>query len=476
MKRVLGLDLGTDSIGWALLDVPENGDEGGRIVALGTRVFSAGAEVRGVTATTKAAERRLKRSMRRQTERRRRRKALLRAEFASVDLLPEDERSLEALFALDPALLADRAMMEKITLHEFGRILYNMTTRRGFLSLRSGGAAVGGDDGEKGADAEGFRHWRQRLDIELRFDELWGAQAPHHPGTLTNTLRDGARGRQTYPVAPVGRDDYRPPGSWPIAEFGVHGLVFFQRAVYWHKGTVGTCLLTGEPRIERADRLAQRFKILQTLANIRVYDCPGGRFLDDDERSRLFDVLWAQKTVGFGKVRKTLRITGDIRISHEQADGDTLEGNETDAALKKSGAKGSIGPRYAELSEEIRDRIVSVLLDTGRPEDLHSRLVALGLTSDEADRALKTGLPRGRDRFSRTALEKLIPEVEQGYKLNARAGEESAIARTGFIQTHERNARDGRKSVYLERVPDVTNPIVRATLNLTLTGFTPAVG
>ena len=38
MKRILGLDLGTNSIGWAVVDEAENIDEKSSIVKLGVRV------------------------------------------------------------------------------------------------------------------------------------------------------------------------------------------------------------------------------------------------------------------------------------------------------------------------------------------------------------------------------------------------------------------------------------------------------
>ena len=38
MKRILGLDLGTNSIGWALVNEAENKDERSSIVKLGVRV------------------------------------------------------------------------------------------------------------------------------------------------------------------------------------------------------------------------------------------------------------------------------------------------------------------------------------------------------------------------------------------------------------------------------------------------------
>ena len=58
MQRVLGLDIGTNSVGWSVIDVPGSGDESGEVIALGSRVFPEGAEQSGSALVTKGADRR----------------------------------------------------------------------------------------------------------------------------------------------------------------------------------------------------------------------------------------------------------------------------------------------------------------------------------------------------------------------------------------------------------------------------------
>ena len=147
MKRTLGLDLGTASVGWALLDVPDEGEAGGQIIALGARIFAEGARTSGGISQTPTQERRQARSMRRQTRRRAERKGTLRREFASAGLLPGDDVAVNDIFRLDPAdLLARSAAGDRLDSHEIGRLFYWMAFRRGFLSLRKGGAVIEEDD------------------------------------------------------------------------------------------------------------------------------------------------------------------------------------------------------------------------------------------------------------------------------------------------------------------------------------------
>ena len=73
MKKILGLDLGTNSIGWAVVNESENSDEKSSIVRLGVRVNPLTVDEqtnfeKGKSITTNA-DRTQKRSMRRNLQR-----------------------------------------------------------------------------------------------------------------------------------------------------------------------------------------------------------------------------------------------------------------------------------------------------------------------------------------------------------------------------------------------------------------------
>ena len=73
MKKILGLDLGSNSIGWALVNEAENSDEVSSIIKLGVRVNPLTVDEmqnfeKGKSITTNA-DRTLKRSMRRNLQR-----------------------------------------------------------------------------------------------------------------------------------------------------------------------------------------------------------------------------------------------------------------------------------------------------------------------------------------------------------------------------------------------------------------------
>ncbi len=137
MKYVLGLDLGTHSAGWAVVEI----DEGGNPVALkdaGVRIFEAPVEPR--TKLPKNAARRTARQHRKQLARKKQRRLLLLSILQANGLLPSDPIELEALLlndeTLNPYHLRAQGLDSQLAAHEFGRVLFHLNQRRGFKSNR----------------------------------------------------------------------------------------------------------------------------------------------------------------------------------------------------------------------------------------------------------------------------------------------------------------------------------------------------
>ena len=165
MAKILGLDLGTNSIGWALID-----DKLNKIIGMGSRVFPVGVDNLGdgEGELSKNASRNGARGIRRQFFRKKLRKKILLKELASINMCPLtnenfDEwkntkkcptQKLAAWFPLNPYELRDRALHEKLSFEEIGRIFYHLIQRRGFLS---NSRSAGKDDGTifKGNAKEG---------------------------------------------------------------------------------------------------------------------------------------------------------------------------------------------------------------------------------------------------------------------------------------------------------------------------------
>ena len=461
MKRVLGLDLGTNSIGWAVIDCPSEDDPVdtvGSVVAMGSRVYTQGAEEDGKALTTPAKERRQKRSMRRQIQRRARRRQRIRSEITELGLLPEDQAEFDRLMDVNPHGLLDRsAAGEQLSLREVGRVVYWFSSKRGFSSLRSEGANLTDDDDDRAARTR-YRHPQVHAETgeivnEGQEDVLVGflrQQAVHYPDLITDRLIFGARGKLTYPVRPIKRDKYLSDGSW-LDEFGIHGLVFFQRSVYWDEKTIGKCSLDPEQggvRALRADRLAQKFRVWKVIVDFRVGN--PGVALDEKHRRELHEILMNQGSVTFGVVRKELGLAEDAPINFERSRREGLKGNETDAAMRKAIGKEA----WAALDEDHRDRLVHLLLgDAQEPQVKASLAKEYGLDDAQISGCLDARFPGGRAMYGKRTLRRLLAVMPD------HDTERDTIDAAGY-----RTPEEVRKERPVDLV-EIANPLVRQTLS-----------
>ncbi|MFY7874133.1 MAG: type II CRISPR RNA-guided endonuclease Cas9, partial [Pirellula sp.] len=164
-KRTLGLDLGPNSIGWALVE--ECSDEkSGKLIDMGVRVFTEGLDAFDTAKeSSRNEQRRVARGMRRQTARRRKRRKAITEALTSVGLWPASKEQREVWIQKNPYELRAKAVSgTKLEPFEIGRTLLNLAKRRGFLSNRKTDAA--------GKEAEGLLH-------EIQENETKRVQSGH---------------------------------------------------------------------------------------------------------------------------------------------------------------------------------------------------------------------------------------------------------------------------------------------------------
>lgn len=161
MTKVLGIDTGTNSLGWAIV---ERTDEGNRLIEKGVSIFQEGVKVEKGIESSKAAERTGHRALRVQYYRRKLRKIrLLRIlsdhhlcpplspsdlsqwrlhkRYPQSELLMQWQRT-DDLLGVNPYSYRHRCLHERLDLSDpaqryiLGRALYHICQRRGFLSNR----------------------------------------------------------------------------------------------------------------------------------------------------------------------------------------------------------------------------------------------------------------------------------------------------------------------------------------------------
>lgn len=216
MKKILGLDLGTTSIGWALVNEAESRSEVSEILKTGVRVIplttDEESDFKKGKSSSVNADRTLKRGARRNLQRyKKRRKVLVellkKAKLISNDsvLTEEGKKTTHSLWAL-----RDKAATEKITLEDFARVLLAINKKRGYKSNRKAkdegdGQAIDGievamqlyESGQTpGVYAlnklkEGKKHLPDfyRSDLYAEFDRVWEQQKTYYPTLLTDELK-----------------------------------------------------------------------------------------------------------------------------------------------------------------------------------------------------------------------------------------------------------------------------------------------
>lgn len=136
MKNILGLDLGSSSIGWSV--IRENSEEQ-ELVAMGSRVVSlTAAELSSFTqgnGVSINSQRTQKRTQRKGYDRYQLRRTLLRNKLDTLGMLPDD--SLSYLPKLQLWGLRAKAVTQRIELNELGRVLLHLNQKRGYKSIKS---------------------------------------------------------------------------------------------------------------------------------------------------------------------------------------------------------------------------------------------------------------------------------------------------------------------------------------------------
>lgn len=430
----LSLDLGTNSLGWCVLDLDRDGRPKG-IRRLGVRIFTDGRNPQDKNSL--AVARRIARQMRRRRDRALVRRTRLMAALIRFGLMPADRAARKALERLDPLDLRARGLTERLEPHEIGRALFHLNQRRGFKAMRGTGdeeeagkirTAIGRLEvrmEEAGAPTLGaFFQWlradgrsvRARLTgrgakaeypfyparpmLEEEFDALWAAQARHHPDLLTEEARATLR-RRIFHQRPL-----KPP-------------------------PVGKCsLFPDDPRAPRALPSAQRFRLCSELANLRIIAPDRSeRPLTIGERDLILRAAKAKptkKAITFKDIRKVLKLGSDVEFSHESTRRPELATDETAALLSD---KKRFGPRWARLTLAEQDELVERLLSETDEGKLIDWLAARwDLEPEAAARVADAPLPDFHLRIGRRALAALLPVLET-------------------------QARDGRPIRYDEAVP-----------------------
>lgn len=133
MRYRLALDLGSTSLGWAMIRLSAD-NAPCAIIKAGARIFSDGRNPKD--GSSLAVTRRDARAMRRRRDRLLKRKARMMRALIAHGFFPRDTAERKALETLNPYTLRAKGLDDALAPAEFGRALFHINQRRGFKSNR----------------------------------------------------------------------------------------------------------------------------------------------------------------------------------------------------------------------------------------------------------------------------------------------------------------------------------------------------
>ncbi len=289
MRLIYGLDLGVSSIGWAVIMIDEDGKY--KIAGMGSRIIpyadKEGDEFGKGTGESVNQQRTTDRTARKGLDRYQLRRKYLHQILKENEMQPGN--SLMQLSALGLLGLRSKAVTDKISLNELGRIWLHLNQRRGYKhgaeessvdkKQRDWVAAINNRyatiQGKQTIGQYFFqelkRHQEEKIYYRIKeqifprqayveeFDTIWETQAKFYPQVLTESLKEKLR----------------------------DGIIYFQRPLKSQKGLVSVCefegffaqhnngktvqeIFVGPKVAPRSSPLFQAAKLWESINNITV--------------------------------------------------------------------------------------------------------------------------------------------------------------------------------------------------------------
>lgn len=424
--RVFGLDGGIASLGWAVVELTDDGK--GRIVAAGSRGFDAPETAKERTPTNRI--RRLMRGQRRVVRRRRQRMSQVRQLLRTHGLLSAADRDALRLPEANPWSLRAEGLDRALTATELAAVLGHIARHRGFRSnSKRGGANNAADETSKmlramDATKERIAQWRTVGEMMAR-DPAYAARKRNRSGDFSNSLYRDDQEHEVRSLLAAQRRHGQGLSSQELEAAFIYAA-FNQRPLQDSEGMLGSCPFErAEKRTARRGYSFERFRLLSRLNAIRLATAQGPLPLSGDQVVRVADSFAQQKSITFKSVRRLLDLAPSSRFAEVNPDEETR-----DIVARNSGAaEGSytlrewIGPpvwlgllhhpakldRIAEVLtfRETKDRIRLGLEEIELEPALVDRLMegvdtgtfgvftGAGHISAKAARAIMPGLSRG---------------------------------------------------------------------------------
>lgn len=515
MKKVLGLDLGVGSIGWALV-TKDNSNVPLEVTKIGSRTvplddgedrdFCAGT---GISANKK---RTIKRTARKCNNRYKLRRQQLTDGLRALDMLPD-----ASLFKLNPLQLWQlraKSVSEKVSLPELGRILYHLNQKRGYKHSK--------DNVQDSKETEYVATVNRRyVDLQQKRQTI-GQYFAEQLKASEHIQKNGVSysykiKEQVFPRAAYEEEfhkilatqqHYYPEVLTDDTVRDLFNFIYYQRPLKSCKHLVGRCelekqLLTpDESGISYAPKvaplsspLAQLDKVWEAVNNFTIRNKRNDLlYISLEQRKALVEYLQNNLTIKKDVVRDILEI-GKSKEWILKADNlSALQGNKTRITLAEALSKGKLtqeeidgflkfGLDFDSVVDTSTGEITSTTVSCNyeqqplyllwhyiysipEEKDLRNTLIRFGITDEDVLNAL-CGISfrtMGYANKSTKAIRKILPYLTEGYKYS------EACALAGYNHSNSITKEEEARRTLKNHIPQIQKnelrqPVVEKILN-----------
>ena len=487
-KYSLGLDIGTSSIGWAVLDLDKE-----RIHDLGVRIFERPEDPQNGDSLAKP--RRDARSARRRLKRRRQRLNHLKQFFVDQNILTknqvEEVLNYKSDFnKLDVYELRSKALAEALSPEELLKVLYQIAKRRGFKSNRK---VVEESDKEGGRVTSALKANEKFLADNnyttvgdaLSRDEKFALHKRNKRDDYTNSFARDDFLRELEAIIKTQRNyALKNVPEQAISEL-IYGIddgqvtnvsaIMYQRPFMTKElieKMVGSCTFEkDEKRAPKASYSFEVFRLASDLSHLVFIPRDASKRqakrenlevrLSSEQISKVIDLAKNQKSLTYKKVRSTAGISEDYvpkDVRGKRKEGDEFGEDNTFGGLKAYSdirlALKDLPEDWAKIDNESAINQIAYILTTQKADEgIQAELDSLPLSgkAKEAIIKIKPTNFKAFGHLSIKALQKITPHILEGMTYD------KACEAAGY---------DFKKqSASLEQI---TNPVVKRAITQTL--------
>ena len=426
MRYRLALDLGSTSLGWAMVRLNAN-DEPCAVIKAGVRIFSDGRNPKD--GSSLAVTRREARAMRRRRDRLLKRKTRMMRTLIVHGFFPEDIEERKALETLNPYELRAKGLGSAMSGSEFARALFHINQRRGFKSNRK----TDKKDNDSGALKTAIKKLREALTagncttvgqwLHLRQTNGHTVRARFRQNRV---LKDDGKARidksydlyidramieDEFEALWAKQSELNPVLFTPTARAELKDCLLHQRPLKPVKP--GRCtFLPDEERAPLALPSTQRFRIYQEANNLRILvDGLKEQALTLAQRDSLVHALETGNKTFKTQIPKLIGVGGEAGFNLADAKRIDLKGNATSTILSK---KDYFGSAWFSFNDMKQDAIVMQLVREENEATLIRWLQdETGVDEAHAEAIANAGLPEGYGSLSIQALARILPELRR---------------------------------------------------------------